>query len=84
MIIDCPHCGARDSGEFFVRGEVTGDRPAAGVEAFVDYVYERINPAGTTAEHWHHSAGCREWLVVKRDTRTHSIVSVVTAQVGLR
>ena len=80
MIIDCPHCGARDSSEFFIRGEVTGDRPGAGVPEFADYVYRRENPAGLTAEHWHHGAGCRSWLVVTRDTRTHAIASVALAQ----
>ncbi len=38
-----------------------------------DYVYLRDNPAGAHRELWYHGAGCRSWLVVARDTRTHQI-----------
>lgn len=39
----------------------------------MDYVYQRDNPRGLYDEHWHHTAGCRRWLVVTRDTATHEI-----------
>ncbi len=47
--------------------------------AFFDYVYLRDNPAGPLAELWYHRAGCRSWLVVERDTRTHAIASAALA-----
>lgn len=77
MIIPCPYCGPRDSGEFQRRGEVCGARPdqADGAEAFVDHVFIRSNPAGPTDEYWFHDAGCRQWLIVRRDTRDHAVLS---------
>ena len=50
--------------------------PGAGTDAWYDYVYTRENPRGPHAEHWHHTAGCRRWLVVRRDTLSHDVESV--------
>ncbi|RUT94681.1 sarcosine oxidase subunit delta, partial [Mesorhizobium sp. USDA-HM6] len=36
----------------------------------------RNNPAGSHREFWQHVTGCRQWLVVERDTRNHIIQSV--------
>ena len=57
-------------------------RPAAdaGEEAFVEYVYMRGNPAGEISEQWYHGQGCRNWLVVKRNTRTHVISASTLAK----
>lgn len=81
MIIPCPHCGPRDSSEFYFRGEATPTRPEydAGTAAATGYVYGRINPAGPQKEHWYHAAACRSWLLVERDTRTHKFLSVTLA-----
>lgn len=78
MRIDCPHCGARDQGEFTYLGDAAPARPAEGgtAEAFYDYVYLRDNPAGLIEEHWYHAGGCRAWLRVTRDVRTHIIAAV--------
>jgi sarcosine oxidase subunit delta len=38
------------------------------------------NPAGPHREFWQHVMGCRQWLVVERDTRTHTIASVSFAR----
>ena len=46
------------------------------MQAFHDYVYLRDNPAGPHRELWYHGSGCRAWLVVTRDTRTHAILAV--------
>lgn len=75
MRIPCPFCGDRDAAEFTYRGDAAPVRPApvAGEAAFADYVYLRDNPAGPIAELWYHRAGCRSWIVVDRDTRTHAI-----------
>jgi methylglutamate dehydrogenase subunit B len=41
---------------------------------WVDYVYLRDNPCGPIDELWYHGAGCRSWLKVRRNTRTHDIL----------
>ena len=81
MRINCPFCGERDSREFTYRGDASPVRPdaAAGPDKAYEYVYLRDNPYGRHREHWHHSAGCRAWIVVTRDTRTHAIESVEPA-----
>ena len=33
-------------------------------------------PPGLHREFWQHVTGCRQWLVVERDTRNHIIASV--------
>ncbi|MBX5155698.1 MULTISPECIES: sarcosine oxidase subunit delta [unclassified Rhizobium] len=77
-LISCPHCGARPKEEFSIRGDAGLIRPApdAGVEAWFDYVYLRDNPRGSHSEYWHHSSGCRRWLIVERDTVTHVVHGV--------
>ncbi|WP_066819151.1 sarcosine oxidase subunit delta [Sphingomonas mali] len=86
MRIPCPYCGNRDSSEFSYRSDAAPVRPAADapVAAFHDYVYLRDNPAGPISEHWYHAAGCRAWLVVTRDTRTHEISAAAIAQEFVR
>jgi len=82
MRISCPHCGERDHGEFAYYGDATKRRPdgAADIETFFEYVYPRDNPAGPHRELWYHVGGCRAWIVVNRDTRTHEIFSVEVAR----
>ena len=84
MKIPCPYCGERDGAEFVYRGDASAVRPAAdaGEEAFVEYVYMRSNPAGEISEHWYHGQGCRNWLVVKRNTLTHVISASTLAKVS--
>jgi len=76
LLIPCPWCGPRAQVEFTYGGDASLVRPSpdAPMEAWVDFVYRRENPAGPHDELWHHSAGCRQWLRVQRDTRTHAIV----------
>ncbi|MBO6602500.1 sarcosine oxidase subunit delta [Rhodophyticola sp.] len=79
MRITCPLCGDRDSREFSIRGHETYlDRPApdAGEAAWDNYLHLRDNPAGETAELWHHGAGCAAWLRVRRNTVTHEVLKV--------
>jgi methylglutamate dehydrogenase subunit B len=84
MRIACPHCGIRDVREFAYLGDATVMRPDAGapdaLARFIDYVYLRDNPAGPHRELWQHVSGCRAWLVVTRDTRTHAILRVELAR----
>jgi heterotetrameric sarcosine oxidase delta subunit len=76
LLIPCPWCGSRAQVEFAYGGDATARRPANGatVDAHFAYVYLRDNPAGPHRELWQHSAGCRQWFVVERDTRTHRIL----------
>jgi methylglutamate dehydrogenase subunit B len=80
MLIQCPFCGERDLSEFAYLGDAAFLRPdptAPDAEAqFFAAVYLRENPAGPHAELWYHASGCRSWLRVTRDTRTHEILAV--------
>ena len=83
MRIPCPFCGERDAGEFAYRGDASPVRPV-NADEFHDYVYIRVNPAGPISEHWYHVQGCRSWIVVDRDTRTHEIFSARNTPGGCR
>jgi methylglutamate dehydrogenase subunit B len=77
MRIHCPFCGERDSGEFTVTGDAGCRIPSSDTsEGAFEAVYVRDNPAGRHSELWYHSGGCRSWLQVTRDTRTHEIFDV--------
>ena len=83
MRIPCPYCGARSNDEFAILGDADAlmARPRQATEqAFYPYVYLRDNPAGSHRELWYHQAGCRQWLVVTRDTRTHEVSGVEVAR----
>ena len=84
MRIPCPFCGPRDSHEFVYHGDASVARPLMpDPAAFHAYVYIRQNPAGPHRELWYHSGGCRAWLEVTRDTRTHEISAVRFAAEGV-
>lgn len=82
MRLKCPLCGDRDLREFTYRGaEDYLDRPAQGDAAgFNAYLHLRENPAGETGELWFHSLGCGAWLLVRRNTITHEVLSVQQAR----
>ncbi len=89
MRVVCPCCGERGSEEFSVHGDAAPRRPRDGgavpTPEWSDYVYLRDNPAGPLRELWQHAAGCRSWLVLTRDTRSHVILDVALARdVALR
>jgi sarcosine oxidase subunit delta len=75
MRIHCPYCGSRNVQEFSYLGDANLSRPdpEAPEAVFHDYVYLRDNPAGPHRELWYHGFGCRNWLVVTRNTVTHAI-----------
>lgn len=77
LLIPCPWCGARSQIEFTYGGDATVKRPPpdAPAAAHVEFVYLRDNPCGPHAELWQHSAGCRRWFQLRRDTRTHEILA---------
>ena len=80
MRIQCPFCGERDSSEFGYLGDANCRRPDAdapdAAAQFFAAVYVRDNPAGAHDELWYHASGCRSWLRVRRNTRTHEILAV--------
>ena len=84
MRIRCPFCGERELSEFSYLGDALFQRPSPnGPEAqvkFFEAVYLRDNPAGLHDELWYHTFGCRGWLRLTRDTRTHEIVAANLAK----
>ena len=78
MRIACPFCGDRDHSEFTYKRDATRRMPAldAPIADWVHAVYQRTDPAGRSRELWHHEHGCRAWLMIDRDTRTHDIVTI--------
>ena len=83
MRINCPFCGERSNDEFTVLGDADAllKRPTdMALPAFDDYVHLRINPAGPHRELWQHHGGCRQWLVIHRDTRSHAVLAVSLAR----
>jgi methylglutamate dehydrogenase subunit B len=87
MRIRCPFCSERDVSEFAHYGD-TARRPDPSApdapRQFYKAVYLRDNPAGRHEEFWYHANGCRSWLRVTRDTRTHEIFDVTFASRGAR
>jgi sarcosine oxidase subunit delta len=79
MRISCPYCGERDAQEFVYRGDAALRRPD-GEDGMFDYVYLRDNVASDMIEHWYHAQGCRNWLAVTRNTRTHHVAGAVLAR----
>ena len=78
LLIPCPHCGPRPSAEFGYHGEGPA-RPEVGTvtpDRWRAYLYEKDNIAGDVQEQWFHSAGCRRFLLVERNTITNEIASV--------
>ena len=79
ILIPCPFCGPRDYTEFTYGGDADVRRPAD-PDALNDadwgeYVYMRANPRGPHDELWQHSAGCRRWIAVRRNTYTHDVIA---------
>lgn len=70
--IKCPWCGERAQTEFSYYGEAHIARPAApdalSDEEWSAYLFLRKNPKGLHYERWLHSAGCRRFFNMARDT----------------
>jgi len=73
-LVSCPHCGSRPKEEFTIKGAAL-PRPSADApqSTWFDYVFLRENPRGRYDEYWHHTSGCRRWLVVTRNTMNHDV-----------
>jgi sarcosine oxidase, subunit delta len=82
MLIPCPWCGPRNETEFHYGGQAGVSYPAEPA-ALTDadwgrYLFVRANPKGAFHERWCHSAGCRRWFNLVRDTVTHEIGPVAS------
>jgi sarcosine oxidase subunit delta len=74
--IPCPVCGVRDYTEFLYGGDASKRRPAheaSGLQTWHDYVFLFDNVKGAHREFWQHVVGCRQWLIVDRDTATNRV-----------
>ncbi|NKC14628.1 MAG: sarcosine oxidase subunit delta family protein [Gammaproteobacteria bacterium] len=80
LLIECPYCGPRDQSEFDCGGEAHIVRPLQpeklSDEQWADYLFMRKNTKGDHREQWCHSAGCRRWFNVVRNTVTYAIAAV--------
>jgi len=86
MRIKCPFCGPRDVSEFAYFGDTARRPDPADPQAparFYEAVYLRDNLAGSHDEFWYHTSGCRGWLRVRRNTRTHQILDATFASESL-
>jgi len=74
--IPCPNCGERHYTEFRYGGDASKRRPAHGgadMKTWHDYVFLFDNPKGAHREYWQHVLGCRQWLILERDTATNRV-----------
>jgi len=83
LTINCPDCGRREYTEFRYGGDASKPRPShAGADqrAWSDYLFLFDNPKGPHREFWQHVFGCRQWLVLERDTATNVAGAAVPAR----
>jgi sarcosine oxidase subunit delta len=83
--IPCPTCGERDYTEFRYGGDATKRRPAhesVDVGAWHEHVFVFANPKGAHREYWQHVQGCRQWLLLERDTATNAVGRAWLARAG--
>jgi sarcosine oxidase, subunit delta len=78
LAIWCPWCGERPEAEFRYGGQAGMAYPADpdGTDdaAWTEYLFLRDNPRGPFRERWVHTAGCRRWFNVTRDTLTNEFL----------
>lgn len=77
--IFCPHCvETREENEFHCHGQGHLARPAdpdaCSDEQWGRYLYFRENPRGLHHELWAHTAGCRKFFNVTRNTQSYEIL----------
>lgn len=71
ILLNCPHCGKRNSQEFRYGGEYN-PRPkepsTVSQQEWTEFVYLRDNKLGVQREWWYHRAGCQAWFLAERHT----------------
>ena len=87
QLFNCPWCGPRAHIEFtYIRDHQSvstrgnGDDPD--VQQELDRIYLRSNHLGPHQEIWQHSAGCRGWLRITRNSLTHEVEDCLPCQHG--
>ncbi len=76
-VYTCPNCGPRSTEEYTFGGEMPRipDEITDPAERNVHYVWLYDNPDGPTVERWFHTAGCRRWFTLHRDTHTDRVIA---------
>ena len=85
--IFCPNCGERHYTEFRYGGDATKLRPEHGsgeLKSWHDHVFLFDNVKGEHREYWQHVLGCRQWLVLERNTATNVAGAARPARDGVR
>ena len=76
--LHCPYCDeVRSEEEFSYAGEAHIRRPDSDVSdsQWADYLHFRTNSRGRHREMWVHTAGCRRYFNVVRDTVSYEVVA---------
>ena len=75
VMIPCPHCERRPAGEFHFGGPVRErPEPDALPDEWIAYTYDPPTRRAGQWEWWFHRAACRQWFLVRRDTRTNQVL----------
>ncbi|MBM3945689.1 MAG: sarcosine oxidase subunit delta [SAR202 cluster bacterium] len=75
FLIHCPNCGDRGVTEYRFGGEANKrPLPEDSNDSWLAYIYRRGNRKGIQTEWWYHRYGCRQWLLVNRDTDTNEVI----------
>lgn len=78
--IACPNCGVRPVWEFHYGGPVTARPVPSEPGAEPDekqwgaYLFDKPNTCGEENEWWTHRSACKSWFLVRRDTRTNTVI----------
>lgn len=85
FLIYCPHCEEhREEEEFHASGQAHLARPtdpdACSDKEWGEFLYFRKNPRGLHQELWQHTAGCRKFFNITRNTVSYEILE--TYKVG--
>ena len=75
IVVPCPNCGPRNSGDLRPAGEVISrpDPATCSLSEWREYLYMRPNPAGWVTETWYCRGGGRRDFTIERNTATNEI-----------
>jgi sarcosine oxidase, subunit delta len=80
LLFSCPNCGPRNETEFHYGGQAHVAYPENPEQLtdreWAEYLFYRQNTKGLFAERWVHSAGCRKWFNMLRDTVSYDVKAV--------
>jgi sarcosine oxidase delta subunit len=67
FVLNCPHCGPRNVGEFLYGGEIL-PAPAGTPQC------SGSNLPGPQWERWFHRLGCQRWFAAQRIVQTNEVL----------